>query len=315
MQFVLDSAAQGRRFHPCALTMRSLRRRIRLPPEPCPDDPILATEDRKYEARRIVVFAIYGAMIERAFILTCCVLSLFIGSGWSQNADAEHRLFQIGEINYFGYGGLPLEKIRAVLPWHVGDTLTFATFSRKPVVDAITSAIGKPPTDVNVTCCDASQHLEIFIGLPGSTSRSVPTAPAPSGNIHLNPEGLRLYEQEQPLLQQAVVRGNGGEDDSWGYMVSSDPALKAVNLAMRSYAVGREAELKQVLQTASDPKDRRAAATLLGYVRRSPAQAEALSPGHQRSGRRGAEQCGPCSRCIVSGYRRRPSADQCEANY
>ncbi len=60
-------------------------------------------------------------------------------------------------------------------------------------------------------------------------------------------------------------------------MISNDPALRALTLAIRSYAVDREPELKQILQTASDPRDRRAAATLLGYVRRSPAQAEALS--------------------------------------
>ncbi len=189
----------------------------------------------------------------------------------------EHRPFTIGEINYFGYGGLPLQKVRATLLLHVGDTLTFASFSRKPVNDAVLSAIGKLPTDVNVTCCDASQHLEIYIGLPGATSRPVPIGPTPSGNAHLDPEGLRLYEQGQPLLVQAVARGTAGEDDSQGYMISNDPALKAVNLAMRSYAVGRESELKYILQTASDPKDRRAAAALLGYVQRSTKQAEALS--------------------------------------
>jgi len=210
-------------------------------------------------------------------VLTCCITLLVAHSGWSQDGDMEHRPFPIGEINYFGYGDLPLEKIRAAVPWHIGDTLTFATFSRKPVVDAIATVIGKQPTDVNIVCCDASKHLEIFIGLPGSTSRSVPTSPIPTGNTHLDPEGMRLYEQEWPLLEEAVARGTSGEDDSLGYMVSNDPALKVVNLAMRSYAVGRESELKQVLQTASDPKDRRAAAALLGYVRSSNTQAEALS--------------------------------------
>ena len=188
-----------------------------------------------------------------------------------------NRPFSIGEINYFGYGGLPLQRIRAAVPWHSGDTLTFATFTRKPVELAIQSLLGKAPTDENVTCCDDSKKLEIFIGLPGSTSHVVPTRPAPSGNIHLDPEGTRLYEQAQHVLVQAVARGTAGEDDSHGYMLSNDPALKAVNLEMRSYAVNREAQLRQVLRTASDPKDRRAAAALLGYAKSSDTQAEALS--------------------------------------
>jgi hypothetical protein len=212
----------------------------------------------------------------KALVLTCCAL-LFAHPACPQSPDMEHHPFAIGEINYFGYGDLPLQMIRAAVPWHTGDTLTLATFSRKPVEDAIQSAIGKPPTDVNVTCCDPSGHLELYIGLPGSTSHTVPTSPAPSANTHLDPRAMALYEQGEPLLMQAVARGAAGEDDSQGYMLSNDPALKAVNLAMRSYAIGRESELKKVLQTAKDPKDRRAAAALLGYVRSSNTQAEALS--------------------------------------
>ena len=187
------------------------------------------------------------------------------------------RPFIIGEINYFGYGGLPLQSIRAAVPWHSGDTLTFATFTRKPVEVGIQSVLGKAPTDVNVTCCDDSKKLEIFIGLPGSTSHVVPTRPAPSRNIHLDPEGMRLYEKASEFLVQAVARGTAGEDDSQGYMLSKDSALKTANLEMRSYAVNREAQLKHVLATASDPKDRRAAAALLGYAKSSDTQAEALS--------------------------------------
>lgn len=209
--------------------------------------------------------------------LMCCAFLMLTCSGWSQDADMKHHPFQIGAINYFGYGGLPLEKIRSKLPMHTGDTLTYATFSKKPINDAVSAEIGKQPTDVNVTCCDASQHLLIFIGLPGSTSRPVPTAPPPSGDTRLDLKGLRLYEQEQAFLGQAVARGTAGEDDSQGYMVSKDPSLKAVNLAMRSYAIGRELDLRHVLQTASDPKQRRAATALLGYVQRSATQAEALS--------------------------------------
>ncbi|WP_157466550.1 hypothetical protein [Edaphobacter aggregans] len=75
------------------------------------------------------------------------------------------------------------------------------------------------------------------------------------------------------VLGQAVARGSAEEDDSQGYMISIDPSLKAVNLAMRAYALEREPEIRNVLQTAGDPKQRRAAAALLGYVHRSQTQA------------------------------------------
>ena len=212
----------------------------------------------------------------KAIALMCCALA-FSGAGRCQKDDMEHQAFQVGAINYFGYGDLPLDKVRAALPLHVGDTLTQATFSKQPTMEAVTSVIGKPPTDVNVTCCIGAEKLEVFIGLPGSTSKAVPKASALTGDTRLDPEGMRLYQQMQPLLGQTVARGAGGEDDSQGYMISKDPALKAVNLAMRTYAMRREASLRHVLQTARDAEDRRAAAALLGYARRSRTQVEALS--------------------------------------
>ena len=59
----------------------------------------------------------------KALILVCCAL-LSTGSAWSQDADMEHRPFVIGAINYFGYGDLPLQKVRSAVPWHVGKTVT-----------------------------------------------------------------------------------------------------------------------------------------------------------------------------------------------
>jgi hypothetical protein len=209
--------------------------------------------------------------------LLLILLSSSVGVAKSQPSDFEHQKFQIGSINYFGYGGLPLEKIRAAIPWHVGDTLSFATFSRKPVEDAVSKEIGKPPTDVNITCCDSSHHLEVYIGLPGSTSRAVPVATVLTGSTRLDPKGLRLYEKADALLWQAVASGNGSEDDSKGYMISKNPPLRAITLQMRSYAFSREQELTHVLQTSGKVEDRRAAACLLGYVERSPTQSQALS--------------------------------------
>jgi hypothetical protein len=217
-----------------------------------------------------------SALIVSVFMLFCSTMR-------AQDIDMDHHPFPIGEINYFGYGALPLERIRAAIPWHIGDTLTFATYSKEAVDEAVKSAIGKPPTDVNIVCCDSSQRLEIFIGLPGNTSRPLQTDFVPSGQTHLDSRGLRLYQQEQPLLEQAVARGTAAEDDSQGYMLSKDPALRSINIAMRSYAIatGRESELEHVLLTSSEPNDRRAAATLLGYVQRSKAQVNALSKAIQ----------------------------------
>lgn len=195
----------------------------------------------------------------------------------SQQTDMEHTPFQIGEINYFGYAGIDLIPIRAQLPLHPGDTITFATFSKDPTEAAITHLTGKAPTDLNITCCDEAKHLLVYIGLGGTSSRPMPTGVSPHGTNHLDPAALHLYDQEMTALERAVASGNAGEDDSQGYMLSNNPALHQINLSMLAYAATREAEFIRVLRMASDPHQRRAAAAFLGYVPRSPTQVKALT--------------------------------------
>lgn len=195
----------------------------------------------------------------------------------AQDADMEHRKFKIGPINYFGYDGLDLEKVRAALPLHTNDEVTFATFPEDQLKRVIQEATDRPATDIAVVCCDSNQRLLIFIGLTGSTSHPLSSSPTPTSNTHLDAQGLQLYNRDMAALMEAMTHGVAAEDDSEGYAVSAYPEMKAVNLAMRNYALNREKELTTVLATAQDPKQRIAAAMLLGYAQRSPTQAQALS--------------------------------------
>ncbi len=189
----------------------------------------------------------------------------------------EYRQFKAGPVNYFGYGGLDVGKVRAAFPLHTGDTVSFPTLPMNQLRQAVRDAIGSPPTDLAIVCCADEQGLLIFIGLAGNTSRALANNPAPVGDAQLDPEGRKLYDQDMAALRQAMMHGVDREDDSKGYAVSAYPEMKAVNLAMRSYALDRGPELIDVLQNSRDPEQRIAAATLLGYAKRSPAQAGALS--------------------------------------
>ena len=199
-----------------------------------------------------------------------------VGSSSAQQQDMEHMVFKVGEVYYFGYGGLNLSTLRSNLPLHAGDSFSYATFDDDQVKAAVTRVTGKPPTDISEVCCDGAKNVTFYIGLAGTTSRSLPTAAAPTGAYHLAPEAIGLYDAEMAALGPAMAAGRSGEDDSHGYMLSNDPASHAINLRMRDYALRREAEITQVLEHASDTKERQVAATLLGYVQRSPTQVKAL---------------------------------------
>lgn len=194
----------------------------------------------------------------------------------AQQPDMEHTKFQIGQVNYFGYGEMDLGPLRTQLPVHSGEPFTFATFDEDALKAAVAHLSGKSPTDIDMVCCDAAKHWLIFIGIAGSTYRPLVTAAAPTGTDHFSPAVASLYEEDMAAGMWAVKAGNAAEDDSQGYALAIDPAQRKIQLAMRAYARTHEPELIRVLGHSSDAKQRRIAAELLGYGIRSEMQVNAL---------------------------------------
>src|SRR5689334_18060996 len=78
----------------------------------------------------------------------------------------------IGEIEFFGYTGIDIDKLRAALPIHEGDAFSMEAAEEnirqtKEVVRRIT---GRPPTDISGGCCDNQGNWTIFIGLSGAST-------------------------------------------------------------------------------------------------------------------------------------------------
>lgn len=212
--------------------------------------------------------------MQRALIV---VLAIFLVAPALFAVDVQGRQdesIRIGAIDYFGYAGLDLKLVKEKVPLKVGDELSYATFDREreAIQRAIKEATGKPATDVAAVCCDANRHLLIYIGLSGTSSRPLQLNPAPKGNKQLDGSALTLYEQYGEANQYAVRRGVSGEDDSLGYSLATDPAMRKVELAIRDYAVSHSHLLELVLENSASPKQRRVASCFLGYADRSEDQ-------------------------------------------
>src|ERR1700738_3539707 len=99
-------------------------------------------------------------------------------------AQENHR--RIGEIEFYGYAGFDLDKVRVALPLHEGDDFKDSDSAFFDTTDriraAITTVIGKPPTDIAVVCCDDQRGQMIYIGLPGKSMRNVSYNPPPKGS-------------------------------------------------------------------------------------------------------------------------------------
>jgi hypothetical protein len=206
------------------------------------------------------------------------LLMIWLASG----AFGQDRPKLIGEIEFFGYSGIALNRVRSALPFHEQDGFSAETFAAKAEQggEAVKQVTGRGPTDIVPICCDDRGDWIIFIGLSG---RTIHYNPPPRAATRLPESILNLYERFINANQEGVQKGAFAEDHSKGYALSGYPPLRAIQLEMRAYAIGHEALLREVLKTSSDDQQRVVAAELTGYAPQSKAQIAALVHAHQDS--------------------------------
>src|SRR5437763_203836 len=95
----------------------------------------------------------------------------------------------IGEIEFFGYSGIDLNKVRAALPFHEKENFTeeVSVESLEHLANAIKHVIGQFPTNEANVCCDSQGNWIIFIGLSG---KAILYNRPPSGRIRLPQKAL-----------------------------------------------------------------------------------------------------------------------------
>lgn len=182
---------------------------------------------------------------------------------------------RIGPVEFFGYKGLDLAKVRTALTVHPGDELNAGT--KDSIRESVVKAIGKEPTDIDFVCCNERGQFELYIGLPGESYRPFEYNANPTGSATLPQEIVTLNDKFAIAVMAAVTKGGDAvqEDDSQGYALFKDPDARKIQLSMRDWAVAHQPELLQATDSAS-AKDREAASETLGYANQSKEQIAAL---------------------------------------
>ena len=193
----------------------------------------------------------------------------------ASTASGQEPAKLIGEIEFFGYSRIDLNKVRAALPFHEKDMFSGETIAPKleRAGEAIKQVTGQWPTDMATICCDAQGNWIIFIGLSGRTSRY--NRP-PKGTARLPKKTLDLYEQSIKINMADVQQGASAEEHAQGFALSVYAPLRSIQLEMRAYAVAHAALIREVLATTTDERQRIVAADLLGYAQQSKSQIAAL---------------------------------------
>lgn len=209
------------------------------------------------------------------FVSLALCMGMFGGVVHAQGDEA----YQVGSVDFFGGQGMDTAALLQKLPVRIGQSVKEDQVEQmqSAITAAVLAATGKAATDVAVMCCDQPGKLQLYVGLQGSSYRAPTYAAMPTGDAVLPDEGAALYRKDSDALEHAVESGNSQEDDSTGYALAKDPALHAIELTMRAYALKHTEAIERVLRESHDAEQRQAAATLLGYCERSPEQVRDLA--------------------------------------
>jgi hypothetical protein len=183
---------------------------------------------------------------------------------------------RIGDIEFFGYKDLDIASIRKALPVHESDEYSDRT--KAQIRQSIVSATGKEPTDIAAICCDEKGNRLLFIALSGASNKGFSFNPQPKGNQRLPSDIMNVYARLDHAIEAAVRKGgqSAEEDDSNGYALIKDPAARALQLAVRQWAIRQERQLLKVLEFSAAVEHRRVASDAVGYARQSHKQLQAL---------------------------------------
>ena len=200
-------------------------------------------------------------MRAKAVAFTVAVISVALARGQTEKISA---------VDLFGTTGVDVQLIRRALPVHEGDPFPKSDHAGERLVaeikDAVEGVAGAGATDVALSCCEYKGGFTVFIGLPGTAVRHIAYSPPPNRGTILPDRGLEAYERAMDAVLGAQQNG-ASQDDSHAHSLSGDRTLRDSHLAMKRYALTHERAIRLVLGASRYPRQRAAAAWLLGYSR------------------------------------------------
>ncbi len=177
----------------------------------------------------------------------------------------------IEAINVYGLRTLAEDRVRAAIPFSVGDVL-----DAEPSAEDLAAELGVPRAEYAMVCCGPNGGMLVFVGVEEGEARAPAYRPTPTGDVRLPADVVAAYDAFTQGLIEAVRTGQAGEDRSQGHALSVHPGMRAAQEQFLVFAERDRALLIEVLNGSSDPQHRGIAAHVLGYVADKPAVIDEL---------------------------------------
>ena len=180
------------------------------------------------------------------------VLALRAGAG----ADT------LSAVELFGLRTVREAVVREAIGLNPGDPVPESAGLIRARVRAIP---GVADVDVTSTCCAEDGGTILYVGIREVGTPAPAYRAAPTGASRLPADVVVEGEAFYRALERAVRRGAADEDDSRGYALARDSAMRVVQRRFIRFAADRFDTLRRVLHTSADAGHRALAAQIIAY--------------------------------------------------
>lgn len=172
---------------------------------------------------------------------------------------------QISIIDFYGLRNVKEQDVRNMLEVKLGDSV--ATVDKEKIYSRLKSLPGVHDAHIAMICCDdKDSKWMMFVGISEQKQTGQMYYPAPQRSVKLPDDLFSAYNELMDKVQEAVMNGQGGEDQSAGHSFLTYPPAKPVQEKMIAYAQKNIALLKDVLRNSADAEHRQAAAWMIAYA-------------------------------------------------
>jgi hypothetical protein len=175
---------------------------------------------------------------------------------------ATAQLPHIGDINFYGLRKLTAEKILATLHLAPGDTVPA---SKGELEDRIGDIPGVVAVQIQTVCCEENR-VAMFIGIEERGEPAPALHSPPSGPAALPADLLTTYREFLGAVLRAAGKGTADESLIEGHALMADPVVRGFQDRFITFAASQTDLLRSVLHSGSEPEERQAAATVIGYA-------------------------------------------------
>jgi len=171
----------------------------------------------------------------------------------------------VATIDFYGLRTVPDTAARRALGLAPGVTLADPAV-RASATARVEALPGVRAVRLDPVCCAESGGVILYVGVEETGAPTLRFAPAPSGAARLPAEVVAAGEAFSRAFAEAVAHGDFAETDTAGHAVMHWPAAGAAQLRFVDLAARFAPELRAVLHTSADPRQRALSARVLGYA-------------------------------------------------